>query len=292
MRHNLIRSLLLFLFVNLWLPVSCAFASAPVGVATEVTGMVELERGGESFALTEGVNVSAGDIIRTDDNAATQIDMDDGSMLSLGENSEITIRDYSLGKDKNVLSASVEMAVGWLRFAVAHLRSEGSYQIHMPTAVLGVRGTEGLIRVEPEDGHFSSHVIMDEGTVELAKGIRKGRLFGSRLMLRGGEYAERGFSGPFVKQSKAPAWLVAMISKRMKARLVRRTKLLKKRGVLPRKLLRSLRRNVIKRAIEKKKRRLNTLRTRQKFKLKLERQQRLHKREPNRNSRERRLNRR
>ncbi len=275
------------LFFILWLTVfaASAWADSSIGVATEVTGTVELERSGDSFALVEGVDVKAGDIIRTDSDAAIQIDMDDGSMLSLGENSEITIRDYALREDKSVVSASVVLAIGWLRFAVAHLRSAGRYQIHMPTAVLGVRGTEGLLRVEPEDGHFSSHVVMDEGRVELAEREKKGALLGSRLTLNGGEYAERKFAGRLIKRHKAPAWLVAAISKRLHKRLIRRAMLLKKRGILPRKLRQSLRRNVIKRAIEKKKRRMRTmkyLQTRQKFRKKLEQRRRLKKHRPKR----------
>ena len=275
--QNIRNQYVMLLLLPVFLTLCSGIAMASIGVVTEVSGLVELERASESFALTEGVNINAGDIVSTDNDASVQIDMDDGSMLSLGENSQIHIRDYVLREDKSVLSASVDLAVGWLRFAVAHLRSAGRYQIQMPTAVLGVRGTEGLLQVEPEDGYFSSHVVMDEGRVELAERQEKGRLLGTRIFLNAGEYAERQHDGRLLKSHQAPAWLVAAISKRMKKRLIRRSMLLKKRGVLPRKLRHSIRKNLIKRAIERKKRRVKAfkaMQSRQKFRKKLEKQRR------------------
>jgi len=217
-----------------------AFPATPamadtVGVISDVSGEVELHRGDDVFAAEPGVNVEPGDELVSGEGASAQLDMDDGSSLALGASSTMRIRDYSLREDRSVLSAAIELVGGWLRFAVAKLRSrDSSYRFHMPTAVLGVRGTEGVLEVTGEGDEAESRAALEEGEVELAEKLEHGRLAGRRLVLRPGQYAARRRAHVFRFSRHVPARFRRRMPPRLRARLVRRAHLLRRRGIHPR----------------------------------------------------------
>jgi len=219
-----------------------AHAFAQVGVVTEISGEAVLQRGEEQFALASGVEVNPGDIIRSGEEAGVQLEMDDGSMISISSNAEITIAEYQLREDRSVASATIELLSGWLRFAVTRLRgSESSYQLSMPTAVLGVRGTEGVIEVSGSGESAHTRIFLEEGEVEIAEEMRKGRLSGQKVRLRSGEFAERRFRQLLLKRAVVPAAFKKRLPARLKTKLKRRIKLLKKRGIQPKKIRKIMR---------------------------------------------------
>lgn len=212
-------------------------AFAQVGVVTEINGEVTLQRGEEHFALVTGVDLYPGDTIRSGEDAGAQLDMDDGSMISISSNAEITIANYQLREDESVSNATIELLSGWLRFAVAKLRNrDSSYQLSMPTAVLGVRGTEGVVEVSGGGESAHTRIFLEEGEVEIAEEVRKGRLSGQKVRLRAGEFAERRFRQMLLKRAVVPAAFKKRLPIRLKTKLKRRIKLLKKRGIQPKKL--------------------------------------------------------
>ena len=123
---------------------------ASVGVITELEGAIELIREGEILAPTIGVEVREGDLLRTQAGAYAQLEMDDGSILNAGESSELFLSDYQLEPNKSVQSAVVGVLKGWLRFVTAAVSPRGRYEISTGTATIGIRGTEGIVREDPE----------------------------------------------------------------------------------------------------------------------------------------------
>jgi len=147
-----------------------AFALASVGVATDVQGSVFLTRDHRLFQLEKGVEVEAKDTVQTSADSYVQLDMDDGSILSMGSNSTIHLSNYDLRDDKSVTSAVVNLVSGWMRFAVSRLkRRNSSYRFAMATAVMGVRGTEGLLNVEGSGGDATSSLLLKSGKVDMAE---------------------------------------------------------------------------------------------------------------------------
>lgn len=219
---------------------AATFLAAPamagtVGVISDVSGEVELHRGQDVFAAEPGVNVEPGDELVSGEDASAQLDMDDGSSLALGASSTMHIQDYNLREDRSVLSAAIELVGGWLRFAVTKLRSrDSSYRFHMPTAVLGVRGTEGVLEVTGEGDDIESRAALEEGEVELAEKLEHGRLAGRRLVLRPGQYAARRRARAFHFSRHVPARFRRRMPPRLRVHLVRRAHLLKRRGIHPR----------------------------------------------------------
>ena len=224
---------------------SSGLAYAYVGVITDVSEKVELQRGEDVFAAQAGVNVESGDTLHSGEKSAVQVDMDDGSALSLGANSSLRIDGYRMREDKSVIAASIAVVSGWLRFAVAKLRrQDSSYRFHMPTAVLGVRGTEGVLEVTGEGGNMESHVLLESGEVDVAEQVKEGRLHGARFVLRPGEYASRRSGRMLRRFLRAPAAFRTRMPARLKLRLVRRVRMLKRRGVSPRRIRSMLRHNM------------------------------------------------
>ncbi len=221
----------------LWLLASGPAMAGVVGVISDVNGEVDLHRGDEVLIAEPGVDVEPGDVLVSGEGASAQLDMDDGSSLAIGANSSMKIRNYQLREDRSVLSAAIELATGWLRFAVAKLRSrDSSYRFHMPTAVLGVRGTEGVLEVTGEGEAAESRAALEEGEVELAEKLEHGRLAGRRIVLGPGQYAERRRAHPFRFRRHVPASFRRHVPPRLRARLRRRAHLLKRRGIHPRRL--------------------------------------------------------
>lgn len=218
-----------------WHP-GLALADGEVGVITEVSGEAELLRGDQALAAETGVNLMPGDVVRTGDDATVQIDMDDGSSFAMGARSSLRIHEYRMHKDHSVIAAAIDKISGWLHFAVAKLRHADYYRFQMPTAVLGVRGTEGVLNVEGEGSSAQSNIMLDKGNVEVAERVTNGRLAGNRLRLKSGEYAYRHFGRMLSMRRHFPEQLRRRMPAFVRARLVRRVRFLKRRGIRPRRI--------------------------------------------------------
>jgi hypothetical protein len=210
-------------FLLMLLLAPCVYAGA-VGVFTEVTGDVQIQRGDQYLAAATGVEVEDDDIIETGDRASSQVDMNDGSVLRIGENSRLLLDDYKMDDHSNVLTAGIDVLSGWLRFAVAKLRSpEDQYNIQAPTMTIGIRGTEGLI----EAGNERGELHLEEGEVAV-------RAPGAGSMpVKAGQYIERAKGRPFARSDVVPQGFRSRIPAIMHARAARRAHLLRARGVPP-----------------------------------------------------------
>ena len=223
-------------FLLLCLLPGLALADGEVGVITKLSGDVELMRGDQVLAAEAGVNLMPDDVVRTGEDASVQIDMDDGSSFAMGANSSLHIKEYRMREDHSIVAAAIDKISGWMRFAVAKLYHADYYRFQMPTAVLGVRGTEGVLNVEGEGDNVQSNIMLDEGDVDVAERVEKGRLFGNRLRLRSGEYAYRHAGRMLLMRRHLPEQLRQRMPAFVKARLVRRVKFLKQRGIRPRRI--------------------------------------------------------
>jgi len=199
------KSILFLLFI-LTIGVFPAWALAGVGVATDVQGSVFLTRDHRLFQLEKGVEMEAKDAVQTSADSYVQLDMDDGSILSMGSNSTMRLSDYVLREDKSVSSAVVNLISGWMRFAVSKLkRQNSSYRFAMATAVMGVRGTEGILNVDGTGEHAISSLLLKSGKVVMAEQLKNGTLQGPAVTLLAGEFASRKAGQALKKQAAPPA---------------------------------------------------------------------------------------
>lgn len=233
------KKLSLFLLLTLSLACTSTQAIASVGVATTVTGHVTLTHDHQVFILEKGVDVDVQDEINTGSDSHAQLDMDDGSILYLSSNSTMRLSTYAMRDDHSVASAMVDMVSGWMRFAVAKLQHRDSqYRFKMTTAVLGVRGTEGLLNVEGNGTRAISSLLLKTGKVDVSERILNGKFAGGLVTLTGGEFASRKDGFPLKKLSTPPARFVGKIPSGLKSYLKPGDKTL--RGVKPKPVLSQL----------------------------------------------------
>lgn len=207
-------------------------ATAGIGVFTDVQGDIHIQRGDVYLAAAPGVDAEEDDMIETGHQASAQVEMKDGTLLKLGADSRLLLADYVFDSSGNVVSVGLEVLSGWLRFAVAKLRSnEHRYAISTPTMTIGIRGTEGII----EAGNARGGLLLEEGEVTV-----RAAEAGS-VPVRAGEYIERASGQPFMRPGAAPAAFRTRLPSAMQPRMARRAHLLKQRGVPPQKIRQILR---------------------------------------------------
>ncbi|MBI9082518.1 MAG: FecR domain-containing protein [Desulfobacterales bacterium] len=119
--------------------------AAPVGKFTSVKGSVDVTpAGGKSAAIQVGSPVSVGDIVRTKSRSSAEILFDDGSVLRLARNSRLAINEYSMGKgeDRGIMKLFRGKVQSIVKRAAGFFGNrKNRFEVHTPTAVCGVRGT-------------------------------------------------------------------------------------------------------------------------------------------------------
>ncbi len=87
--------------------------------------------------------VSWNDIARTNEKGRMRLALEDGSQLTVGSKAELRVVKH----DKNTQQTTIEMLYGTMRMTVApQTKSDSSFQVRTPTAVIGAIGTGAIIR--------------------------------------------------------------------------------------------------------------------------------------------------
>ncbi|HTL76254.1 MAG TPA: FecR domain-containing protein [Casimicrobiaceae bacterium] len=140
------------------LAVLLAFAAAhadaaDIGQIKVSKGAVTIERAGQQVPAAVGTHVQASDVIRTGSDGSVGITMTDDSLLSAGPNSVLALDRYDFDDVTSRGQFDASLAKGSLAVVSGRLakQSPDAMKIRTPSAVLGVRGTEFVVRVG--DGH-------------------------------------------------------------------------------------------------------------------------------------------
>jgi len=130
------------------------FASTKsIGVFTAVSGTVEVQNSHDVTRLAkEGGMVNVLDVVYTHDNARAEILFHDGNIIRLAPKTRLKIKEYELKGSRS--SHIINLLMGKLRNIVNVIydsgqgTKEGGYEVHTPTAVCGVRGTDFFVYYE------------------------------------------------------------------------------------------------------------------------------------------------
>ncbi|MBW1799881.1 MAG: FecR domain-containing protein [Deltaproteobacteria bacterium] len=133
----------------------------------DFSGNVTLQKPDESIWLPVEKNIplEKGDRIRTEKNAFAEILMDDGSLVKLEENAEMTLEEISAEHDTKKIDSSLFLWFGRvLSNIVKFTHTRSRFNIRTPTMVAGVRGTEFVVEAtdskETEVGVFDGSVAV------------------------------------------------------------------------------------------------------------------------------------
>jgi FecR-like protein len=152
------RNILVAWVVACVMTTATAYA-APVGQVTAIKGRADvMSPGNRAVPLGKGDSVREGDIVRTKSRSRVQITFDDGSIIRLAAGSRIRIDEYAMGKgkDRGILKlfrgkvqSIVKKSRGFFGFGKMN-----RFEVHTPTAVCGVRGTDYFSSYQAGASHF------------------------------------------------------------------------------------------------------------------------------------------
>lgn len=146
-----------------WITAVAATALAlatPLPVFARDAGMIKvsageawIERGGARLAARVGDKVQASDVIVTGSKGTVGITFADDSRLSIGPNSVLAIDRFVFDSTTHAGVSETSLRKGTLAAVSGKLtrQSPEAMKVRTPAAILGVRGTEFLIRTGPAD---------------------------------------------------------------------------------------------------------------------------------------------
>ena len=111
-------------------------------------GTVQIERGGQKLPATVGATVQSGDVVTTGADGSVGITFLDNSLLSAGPNSVLALDRFAFDSTTHQGSFESSLRTGTLAVVSGKLakQSPEAMKVKTPAAVLGVRGTEFLVR--------------------------------------------------------------------------------------------------------------------------------------------------
>ncbi len=166
------------------LPLLAGAPSAPP--AGQVTALVAAaQRNNRTLRLKDEVNWN--DLVRTDRAGRARVSLRDGSILSLGSNSELKVVEH----DPNGQQTLIEVNFGKLRSRVVAINQpSGRFEVRTPMAVVNVLGTDFFTQYDAPSK--TVRVICYSGSVKVS-GL--GRYEGKTETIHAGQMLEVSSSG-------------------------------------------------------------------------------------------------
>jgi len=137
------------LFLFFILTASFVFASS-IAIVKKVSGEAFAKRNNHMISLKSGEQLYQGDILITNKNGKLGIIFDDGTLLSLGENSILDINKYLFKPADNNFDIDLDMKKGIAAFESGKIGklSPKSVKFRIPEGTIGIRGTKFLVQVQ------------------------------------------------------------------------------------------------------------------------------------------------
>ena len=121
-----------------------------IGQIKTVRGAVHVERDGQRLAATPGMNVRQSDTLVTGADGTVGVTFLDNSRLSAGPGSVLEIERYSFNSTTHAGQFDASLKKGSLAVVSGKMvkQTPGSMRVRTPSSVMGVRGTEFVVRVD------------------------------------------------------------------------------------------------------------------------------------------------
>ncbi|MEO8386557.1 MAG: FecR family protein [Betaproteobacteria bacterium] len=113
-------------------------------------GTATIQRGSEKIAAVAGMKVFAADVITTGANSSVGITFLDNSLISTGPNSVFAIDQYVFDSTTHVGKFDGNLRKGTLAAVSGKMVKQvpESMRIRTPSSIMGVRGTEFVVKVD------------------------------------------------------------------------------------------------------------------------------------------------
>jgi hypothetical protein len=127
-------------------------ALAPVGMVKVTTGQAFIESNGQRSLAALGSPVYMGSRLTTAGNGTLGVTFRDETVMSLGPDTQLVIDQYVFAPRQAQVGLIASLARGTLNYVsgqIAKIRPE-SVNVNTPTGMIGVRGTQFVVRVDPQ----------------------------------------------------------------------------------------------------------------------------------------------
>jgi len=123
---------------------------AAVGQVKKSTGAAYLVRDGARLPARVGEPVHAGDAIETGPDGSVGVTLADNTMISAGPDTRMTLEEYRFDSAALQGNLLADLQQGTLAVVSGDLQkvAPDAVQVRTPRAILGVRGTEFLVRAD------------------------------------------------------------------------------------------------------------------------------------------------
>ena len=173
------------IFIALVFPLAFSvFSQAPPqdgvqAVVEVVNGKAQYKDGEQVLPITKGMTLKEGQTVLTGAGQLVLLRLDNGGQLVIYENSEITLK----SKDGDPAKVRLVQPKGFAWSRLPKLKKEESFEVEMPTATAGIRGTAFSSSVL--EGN-ESQVCVCEGEVKVRNDqgeavLKQGELLKARL---------------------------------------------------------------------------------------------------------------
>ena len=178
-----------------------AQGAQPAGKITTVLPIVNVVRGPQQIPANTSQEVYWGDVINTGHLARARIALTDGSILSVGSDSNLTIAKHDAAEQQTDL----DLNYGQVRArAVKLVKPDAHFRVRTPVGVAGVVGTEMIVLF---DVGGQMQVFCMEGTCQVCD------LVLNCVLLKGGEVTSlRSNQPPAQPQPPTPANLTSAVN--------------------------------------------------------------------------------
>ena len=132
--------------------VTAAVAAADdVGRVKVVKGGVAIERAGRSVPATVGMKLQEGDVIVTGRDGSAGVTFNDDSLLSVGPDSVLAVDRFAFDTTTHAGRFDTSLRQGTLSAVSGKIarQSADAMKVRTPSTILGVRGTEFVVRAVP-----------------------------------------------------------------------------------------------------------------------------------------------
>ena len=144
------RRIALILGLALLIAPTIALAADDVGRVKVASGAAHIDRRGAKLPAQPGLQVREGDVVVTGADGSIGITFADDTLLSLGPNSSLTIDRFAFDPTSHKGRFDTSLKSGTLAAVSGKLakQSPDAMKVKTPGTILGIRGTEFLIRLE------------------------------------------------------------------------------------------------------------------------------------------------
>ena len=123
---------------------------SPIGYVKNITGEATVTTSGDIIRAKVGTPIYQSSVLNTRAQSSMGITLKDATVISLGSKTEFAIDEYAYVPAKNKLKFDSRITKGSLNYVsgvIAKLKP-GAVKVKTPTGMIGVRGTNFVVKVE------------------------------------------------------------------------------------------------------------------------------------------------